>query len=140
MTAPPISLALSPLAASALVAGGGAIGALARYQTGRLITHAVGTRAAEAFPWATLGVNVAGSLAMGVLVGWLARSGGSESLRLLIGVGVLGGFTTFSAFSLEMLQLIERGAAGLALTYALVSVIAGLAALWLGLTLMRGAA
>jgi fluoride exporter len=136
MTSP----ALSPLAASALVAGGGALGALARYQTGRLVSHVLGSRAADAFPWSTLAVNLAGSLAMGLLVGWFARHGANEGLRLLLGVGVLGGFTTFSAFSLEMVMLALRGHAGLAAGYAAVSVMAGLAALWLGLAMMRGAA
>ncbi|PKP66055.1 MAG: fluoride efflux transporter CrcB [Alphaproteobacteria bacterium HGW-Alphaproteobacteria-7] len=133
--------ALSPLAASALVASGGAVGALARYQAGRLMTHTLGPRTADAFPWATLTVNLAGCLLMGLLFGWLARHGGAgEHLRLLLGVGLLGGFTTFSAFSLELLLLTERGTPGMAFAYAAVSVLAGLAALWLGLTMMRGAA
>ncbi len=136
MTSP----ALSPFAASALVASGGAIGALARYQTGRLVPHLLGPRVADAFPWPTLTVNIIGSLAMGLLIGWFARSGANEGLRLLLGVGVLGGFTTFSAFSLEMMLLAQRGAAGLAAGYAAISVLAGLAALWLGFVVMRGGA
>ncbi|WP_086616616.1 fluoride efflux transporter CrcB [Erythrobacter tepidarius] len=131
---------LSPIAASALVAGGGALGALARYQAGRVLTHALTLRVVDAFPWPTLVINLAGSLAMGLLVGWFARHGAHEYLRLLLGVGVLGGFTTFSAFSLEMMLLVERGHAGLAAGYAALSVVAGLAALWLGLAVMRGAA
>lgn len=131
---------LSPLVASALVASGGALGATARYHVGRLVTELVGVRVVDGFPWATLIVNVAGSLLMGLLVGWFARSGSSEGLRLLLGVGVLGGFTTFSTFSLEMMLLIQRGTPSLALAYAAVSVVAGLGALWLGLIVMRGAA
>ena len=132
------SAALSPMIGSLYVAFGGAVGAVARYQLGRAVTHVAGSSAQ--FPWATLAANVLGSLAMGLLVGWLARNGeGSETLRLLLGVGLLGGFTTFSAFSLEMMLLIERGSTGLAFGYALVSVIAGLGALYVGLVAMRGA-
>ena len=133
--------ALSPFAATLNVALGGAVGAVLRYQTGRWLTMLAGPQAVAAFPWATLAVNVFGSLAMGLLAGWLARFGsGGEQWRLLIGVGLLGGFTTFSAFSLEMMLLIERGQAGTAITYALISVLAGLAALYLGLVAMRVAA
>ena len=131
-------MAPSPLTASLYVALGGAAGSVLRYQAGRGMTHWLGASAATAFPWATLAVNVLGSLAMGLLAGWLARSGDvGETWRLLLGVGLLGGFTTFSAFSLELMVLIERGTPGLALAYALVSVVAGLAALWLGLVAMR---
>jgi CrcB protein len=122
----------SPLAASLYVAVGGGAGAVLRYQLGRLFAPGA------SFPWATLTINVAGSLLMGVLAGWLARhADGGEQWRLLLGVGLLGGFTTFSAFSLEMMLLIERGQAGLAIAYALVSVLAGLGALYLGLVAMR---
>jgi CrcB protein len=122
---------------SLLVAAGGAVGAVARYQLGRAVTHWSGPDAA--FPWGTLGANLIGSLAMGVLVGWLARHGsaGSENIRLLVGVGLLGGFTTFSAFSLEMMLLAERGSPGLAVLYAAISLLAGLAALYIGLVTMR---
>ncbi|MEP0191676.1 MAG: fluoride efflux transporter CrcB [Erythrobacter sp.] len=129
---------LSPLAASGLVAIGGAIGAVARYQLGRFVTHSIGSPTGAQFPWPTFAANILGCLAMGLLFGWLARNAGAgESLRLLLGVGLLGGFTTFSAFSLEMLLLAERGAAGLASLYAVGSVIAGVGALYLGLTIMR---
>ncbi|MFZ9395257.1 MAG: fluoride efflux transporter CrcB [Erythrobacter sp.] len=137
-----MSATLSPLAASLNVAIGGGVGALARYQLGRGMTHWLGPQAVSAFPWATLAVNVLGSLAMGLLAGWLARHGTAytEQWRLLLGVGLLGGFTTFSAFSLELMLLIERGQATTAFTYAAVSVLAGLAALYLGLIAMRVAA
>lgn len=130
--------ASSQIVASSYVALGGAIGALLRYQTGRWMTHWLGPNTVTAFPWATLTVNVVGSLAMGLLAGYLARHGqGGDQWRLFLGVGVLGGFTTFSAFSLELMLLIERGQAAQGLIYAVVSVLAGLTALYLGLILMR---
>ena len=128
----------SQILASTYVALGGAIGALLRYQTGRWMTWWLGPNTITAFPWATLTVNVLGSLAMGLLAGYLARHGqGGDQWRRFLGVGVLGGFTTFSAFSLELMVLIERGQAAQGLIYAVVSVLAGLSALYVGLILMR---
>jgi len=128
----------TPLAASSLVALGGAIGSLLRYQAGRLLTHVLGPTAVTAFPWATLTVNVLGSLAMGLLAGLLARHGqGGEHWRLFVGVGLLGGFTTFSSFSLELAMLINRGQGAQAFLYGAVSLLAGLSALYLGLIAMR---
>jgi CrcB protein len=102
------------------------------------MTHWLGPNTVTAFPWATLTANVLGSMAMGLLAGFLARHGhGGEHWRLMIGVGLLGGFTTFSSFSLEMMLLIERGTPALAVTYAGVSVLAGVSALYLGLVIMR---
>ena len=122
------------LAASLYVAIGGGVGSWLRYGAGRLI-------GASAFPSATLTVNIAGSFVMGLLVGWLARSGGgSEGWRLLLGVGVLGGFTTFSAFSLDIVSLAQRGAIGLAALYIGLSLAGGIAGLVAGLALMRVAA
>lgn len=119
---------------SLLVMLGGAIGSLARYQFGRLCGHLFGT----AFPFGTLGVNVVGGFLMGLVAGSLARFGsGGESLRLLLAVGALGGFTTFSAYSLEIVLMIERGQAPLAAFYAFLSVIAAVSALFAGLILMR---
>jgi len=119
---------------SLLVMLGGAIGSLARYQFGRLCGHLFGT----AFPFGTLGVNIIGGFLMGALAGGLARfGGGGEQLRLLIGVGVLGGFTTFSAYSLEIVLMMERGQALVAAFYAVLSVAAAVAALFAGLMLIR---
>lgn len=128
----------SQLAASAYVALGGGTGAVMRYQLGRAMTHWLGPNRITAFPWGTLTANVLGSMAMGLLVGWLARHGhGGENWRLFIGIGLLGGFTTFSSFSLEVMLLIERHAYGLAATYGGVSLLAGVAGLYLGLVTMR---
>jgi CrcB protein len=116
-----------------LVAAGGALGAVARY------TISLGMSARDdAWPWATFAINVSGSLLIGVLAGWLAtRAEAGEPWRLFLGVGVLGGFTTFSAYSLETLRLVERGDLAGAATYALGSVIAGLAAVAVGIAIAR---
>jgi CrcB protein len=126
------------LSASLYVAAGGAAGSWLRFLVGRAWTAAIGPVAASAFPWATLTVNVAGSFAMGLLAGWLAHFGShSEGWRLLLGVGLLGGFTTFSAFSLEFALLVERGTLGIAALYVAVSLAAGFAGLFAGLFVMR---
>lgn len=136
-----MAIAHSPLIASGYVAIGGAAGAVLRYQLGRAMTGWLGPKVVTQFPWATLTANLLGCLAMGLLAGWLARNGDTgsngELWRLLIGVGLLGGFTTFSAFGLEMMMLIERGQVATALTYAGVSVFAGLTGLYIGLIVMR---
>ncbi|MFA7602876.1 MAG: fluoride efflux transporter CrcB [Novosphingobium sp.] len=131
----------SLLASSLYVAAGGACGSWLRYLVGRAWARAIGPVAASAFPWATLTVNVAGSFAMGILAGWLARlDAHGEGWRLLLGVGVLGGFTTFSAFSLEFALLVERGTIGTAAAYVAVSLAASFAGLFGGLFLMRALA
>ncbi len=117
-----------------LVMTGGALGAGLRYLFGQAVTRALGT----AFPFGTWGVNLIGGLAMGLLVGLLARaSDGGEHVRLLLGVGVLGGFTTFSAFSLETYAMILRGEALLAAAYATSSVAGSVVMLWAGIALAR---
>lgn len=131
----------SPLLPSIYVAIGGGIGALLRYHLGRAMSVIFGAKALNAFPWATLCANVLGSLAMGVLAGWLARQDthDGEMVRLLLGVGLLGGFTTFSSFSLEMVTLIERGQIASGASYALASFLAGVGGLYIGLIVMRTA-
>ncbi len=117
-----------------LVAAGGAAGAVARYALG-LQAH----RFPANWPWPTFVANVSGGLLMGVLAGWLAHRGGAdaERWRLLLGVGVLGGFTTFSAFSLETALMMERGAWGAALSYVLASAGLAVLAVFAGLQLAR---
>ncbi|MCE0507110.1 MULTISPECIES: fluoride efflux transporter CrcB [unclassified Roseivivax] len=115
------------------VALGGALGALARHLTGLWALRALG----PGFPWGTLSVNVAGSFAMGCLAVALAQAGAMRWAPFLM-TGLLGGFTTFSAFSLDAVTLYERGQAGLAAGYAAASVILSLAALAAGLFLARG--
>ena len=128
----------SPFIASLHVALGGAIGSVLRYQTGRMMTYWLGPKVMTAFPWATLTVNIVGSLLMGMLAGWLARQGqGGEPWRLFVGVGVLGGFTTFSAFSHDAVMLWQRGATGVAATYVAGSVMLSILALLAGLLLVR---
>ena len=116
------------------VALGGALGASARYLVGvgavRLLGHG--------FPWATLVVNVIGSLAMGALVVLLAQKDATRLAPLLM-TGLLGGFTTFSAFSLDAVTLYERGQVGAAAGYVTVSVVVSIGALFAGMTLMKGA-
>ncbi len=130
---------LSPLVATLHVAIGGGVGAALRYQTGRAMTQWLGAPIMGVFPFATLAVNALGSLLMGLLAGWLMRQGAatSEQTRLLIGAGLLGGFTTFSAFSLEMVMLLERGQYLFATLYAVLSFALGITGLMVGLAVMR---
>lgn len=119
----------------ALVGAGGAFGAMARYLAGQTFMRLFG----PAQPYlATLIVNVAGGLLMGVLVGLLAlKVDGGERWRLLLGVGVLGGFTTFSAFALEAVSMLERKAYGLMAAYVAGSVVLSILALIVGLAAAR---
>ena len=120
-----------------LVMLGGAVGAGARHLVGRVALAIWG----PGFPIGTLAVNVVGGLAMGLLAGWLAtRASGDEALRYLLGVGLLGGFTTFSAFSLELVVMVERGNWGVAIGYALASVIGSMVALFAALAAVRALA
>lgn len=116
------------------IAAGGAIGAVLRYGLARWVQAAAGI----AFPVGTLVVNVAGSLAMGFCAVWLLeRSSLPPEARLFLLTGVLGGFTTFSAFSVETMTLVENRQVVLALGYAAISVLACVGAAWIGMTAGR---
>ena len=121
-----------------LVGLGGALGAMARYGLALI----VGRLWPTAFPLATLLINSAGALAMGLFVGLMARwlPPWQEEARLFVAVGLLGGFTTFSAFSLDTVVLIERGELLQAGAYVLLSVVVCLIGLYLGLLVTRGVA
>ncbi|MCG8446437.1 MAG: fluoride efflux transporter CrcB [Hyphomicrobiales bacterium] len=120
-----------------LVALGGAIGAAARYAVTTASFRAFG----PGFPYGTLIVNVLGCFAMGLLIEWLARKmPGSHDIRLFLTTGVLGGFTTFSAFSLDFASLWERGDTLTAFGYTLASVALSVMAIFLGLAAMRSLA
>ena len=121
-----------------LVATGGATEAVGRFLASLLVRSS----GAGGFSWVTFGVNLAGCLLMGLLIGWLWRLplGTSEAVRLFGGVGVLGGFTTFSALSLELFQLIERRNMWPALTYSGGLLLGALIASAMGLYFMRAVA
>ena len=113
-----------------LVAIGGAIGASLRHLSGIAALRIMGA----GFPWGTLFVNVFGSLVMGFFIAWLTkRTGTSNEIRLFMATGILGGFTTFSAFSLDVANMIERGAMTSAFSYIAASVVISLAAVFIGL-------
>jgi fluoride exporter len=120
-----------------LVAVGGAIGSSVRHLVNMASLKLLGPN----FPWGTVAVNVVGSFVMGVFVELLARRyQGSNELRLFFATGILGGFTTFSAFSLDFAVLWGRGEMGQATAYAAGSVIVSLVALFVGLWLVRSLA
>lgn len=117
-----------------LVALGGALGSSLRYLVGQWTLVNLG----PGLPFGTWAVNILGGLAMGLLAGWLSRvNEGGEGLRLLFGVGVLGGFTTFSAFSLEVFNMINRGDIALAGAYAVSSMAGAVLAVFTGVMLAR---
>jgi CrcB protein len=123
-TAPPARLP----AAVAVVAAGGVTGALARYALTAAWPYRPGT-----FPWATWTINVTGCLLIGVLMAYIARRRpGQRLLRPFLGVGVLGGYTTFSTSVVDVQQAAAHGAPGTALLYLGATVAGALAAVWLG--------
>jgi len=121
-----------------LVGLGGAIGAMSRFG----FSSMVGRHWPMAFPLATLLVNIIGSLVMGLFIGLMARMlpVWQNEARLFVAVGILGGFTTFSSFSLDTVVLIERGELLQAGAYLLLSVVVCLVGLYLGLLVTRGVA
>ena len=117
-----------------LVRLGGALGAGLRFGVGRVATECFGV----GFPWGTLLIKVSGGLVIGARAAFVARGGpSSEALRLFVGVGILGGYTTFSSYSFETFQLCERGADGLAAAYALGSAAAAFVAVAAGASAVR---
>jgi CrcB protein len=117
-----------------LVFFGGGLGASLRHTVNMACARAFGT----SFPWGTFVINITGSIVMGLIAGYLTFKGGaSQHWRLFLMTGVLGGYTTFSAFSLDTALLYERGETGLALLYVLGSVVLAIAGLFAGLALVR---
>ncbi len=123
-----------PLSPLLLVAIGGALGSVGRY----LVGVGAGRLFGPDFPWGTMIVNIVGSFVMGAFIELLGvKFNGSGDLRLFVAVGILGGFTTLSSFSLDTITLFERGATIAAASYAVGSIVLSLAALVAGLHLVR---
>jgi fluoride exporter len=113
---------------------GGGLGAAVRHGINLSVARLLG----NGFPYATFFINVTGSLIMGLAAGYFAfKSGGSQHWRLFLTTGILGGYTTFSTFSLDTALLYERGELGLAAFYVIASVMIGIAGLFTGLALVR---
>ena len=113
---------------------GAGLGGVARHYFNVLAVGLFGT----AFPWRIFAINVIGSVAMGVIVEWLALRGSApQDLRLFFTTGILGGFTTFSTFSLDAAVLYERGQLGIALVYVVASVVVAIGGLFLGMYAVR---
>ena len=117
-----------------LVSLGGGLGAMLRHAINVAMPRFLG----NGFPWSTLLINISGSLVMGLVAGWFAfRGDASQGWRLFLTTGILGGYTTFSAFSLDAALLYERGEIGLAAVYVAGSVALSIAGLFAGLWLIR---
>jgi len=115
---------------------GGAIGAGLRYEVGRIALRHL----APGFPWGTLIVNLVGGLLMGALAGVMfARTPHDQMVWMFVGVGVLGGFTTFSAFSFDLFAMLEQGRIGIAAIYAGFSLVGSVGLLFVGFWLARAA-
>ena len=124
---------IASLQAYILVALGGGMGAMGRYGLGQFTLRTLGAD----FPYGTMAANILGGFLMGLLAGWLTTKSDGESVRLFLGVGLLGGFTTFSAFSLEAWQMIEQGRYSAFAIYAGGSVVLAILALAVGLFMAR---
>ena len=119
-----------------LVALGGALGAVARWQLGGAVLHYAGE---GKFPLGTVLVNLVGCIVAGVLAGMVTKLDWfSADTRLFLFTGVLGGFTTFSAFGVDTVYLLRRGEFAIAAVYVLLSVVAGIAGLWLAMFAVPG--
>jgi fluoride exporter len=117
-----------------LVFVGGGLGASFRHFINVTCARCIGVD----FPWGTFIINITGSTVMGLIAGYLAFKGGAtQPWRLFLMTGILGGYTTFSAFSLDAATLYERGALGLAAAYVLGSVVLSIAGLFAGLAIIR---
>ena len=113
---------------------GGGLGAMMRHGVNLATARLLGS----AFPWHTFFINITGSLVMGLIAGWFAlKAGASQDWRLFLTTGILGGYTTFSAFSLDAALLYERGELGQAAFYVVGSVLLSIAGLFAGLWLVR---
>ncbi|MBM0234615.1 CrcB family protein [Micromonospora sp. STR1_7] len=121
-------LTVRPVTVLATIAAGGVLGALARAGLQHVVPHAP-----TGFPWATFGINLSGCLLIGVLMAALGHLGGGHPLaRPFLGVGVLGGFTTFSTYAVDVQQALVAGARGTALAYLAATVLGALVAVGLG--------
>ena len=115
---------------------GAGIGGAARHGMNIWVARLLGSH----FPWHTLTINILGSIVMGLITGWFAeRIGAAGHLRLFLATGIMGGFTTFSAFSLDAVTLWERGEPAIAALYVVASVVLAIAAVAVGLAVMRAA-
>jgi fluoride exporter len=116
------------------VAAGGALGSATRHLMNTGISRLVGAN----FPWGILLVNAIGCFVMGMVAAGLLRLALPDAVRLFLATGFLGGFTTFSAFALDTMKLVQSGQTGLAAVYVLSSVLLSLAAVFIGFYVMRG--
>ncbi|MCM2427227.1 fluoride efflux transporter CrcB [Streptomyces sp. RKAG337] len=116
-----------------LVVAGAAVGAPLRYLTDRFVQ----ARHETAFPWGTFTVNVAGCLVLGIVTGAVTAGAASSAVRLLLGTGLCGALTTYSTFSFETLRLAEDGARFFAAANVVVSITAGLGAVYTGVALAQ---